>query len=82
MSRNDNGFWVQPLNYTSNINYFTERAVVSITIGWIVGIIGFYVLGMLIIKYYFKKYPEDRSESGPRLRKPSSSDEQQNKRKE
>lgn len=57
MSLNDNGFYVQPLNYTSSINYVTEGAVVGITIGWIVGVIAFYILGLLLIRYYFKRFP-------------------------
>ena len=46
---NDNGFDVTPISYTPTSGHITEGAVVGIAIGWIIGIIGFYILGMCLI---------------------------------
>ena len=46
---NDNGFDITPISYTPTSGHITEGAVVGIAIGWIVGVIGFYILGMCLI---------------------------------
>lgn len=56
---NDNGLIVTPITYTSPKPYLTEGAIIRISFGWIVGSIGLYILGMLLIKFCFKRYYEE-----------------------
>ncbi len=59
MSINDNGLIVNTIPYVSDINYLTEGAIIGITFAWIVGSVGLYVLGMLLIKLCFKRYYQE-----------------------
>lgn len=52
---NDNGFTVQSIPYTSDNRYISEGAVIGFSFGWIIGAIGLYVLGMCLIRIYFKR---------------------------
>jgi hypothetical protein len=53
---NDNGLIVTTIPYISDKSYVTEGAIIGISFAWILGSIGLYVLGMLLIKFCFKRY--------------------------
>ena len=44
MFTNDNRFEIQSIDYTSEHTYISEGVVVGIAVGWIVGVIGLYIL--------------------------------------
>ena len=46
---NDNGFDVTTISYEATRDYVSEGAVVGIVFGWIIAIIGFYILGVCLI---------------------------------
>lgn len=52
---NDNGFDVQNIQYSSDRVYISEGAVVGIVFGWLVGAIGFFILGICLIRLYFSR---------------------------
>lgn len=53
---NDNGFEITSIEYNAERNHITEGALVGIILGWLIGIIGLYILGMCMIRIYFNKY--------------------------
>ena len=53
---NDNGFEITSINYNAERNHITEGALVGIVLGWLIGIIGFYILGICIIRMYLKRF--------------------------
>lgn len=60
MSTNDNGFTVTFYNYTkliseSNHPSMSEGAIIGITFGWITGVAALYILGMCLIRIYYKR---------------------------
>ena len=54
MTENDNGFTITSISYENNQNFLTEGAIVGISFAWIVGLIGLYILGMCLIRIYYK----------------------------
>lgn len=54
MASNDNGFPIVAMSYASNMPNMSEGAIIGISFGWIIGVIGLYVLGMCGIKHFFK----------------------------
>ena len=49
MSLNENGLFSASWTVNHHHNKITEGAVVGISFGWIVGVIGLYILGLVII---------------------------------
>lgn len=62
MAINDNGFNTTTIDYSSSRPHISEGAVVGITFAWIVGIIGLYILGICLIKIYYKRRVDDDSD--------------------
>lgn len=59
---NDNGFPLITIPYVSDKGYLTEGAIIGIAFAWIIGVIGFYILGMCLIRIIFKKWIKRDSE--------------------
>lgn len=54
MVNNDNGFPIIAMSYKTAMPNMSEGAIIGITFGWIIGVIGLYVLGMCLIRHFFK----------------------------
>lgn len=62
MSYNDNGFPIINIPYESSRAYLTEGAIIGISFGWIIGVIGLYILGMCLIRIIFKRFYKNDDE--------------------
>ena len=49
MSLNENGLYSASWTTVQNHAQISEGAIVGITFGWLIGAVGFYVLGMCLI---------------------------------
>ena len=66
MSLNDNGLNAASWTVVNHHHQISEGAIVGISFGWIIGVIGLYILGMCIIWKRCPSHTEESSEDTQR----------------